>query len=252
MMVESGDEIVVWFSCGAASAVAAKATIKMFGARCKVRVINNPVEDEHADNRRFLRDIEKWLGVEIESCTNPKYKAARCEEVWESRKFMSGPMGAPCTLELKKNARKYWEKTNRADWYVLGFTKGEEKREYNFSMNEARPHIPILIKAGITKEMCFSIIKKAGIKLPAMYAMGFPNANCIGCVKASSPTYWNHVRYMFPDVFKARADLSERLGAKLVIHKGKRIPLHELPSDAVGRPLKATGVECGIFCDTGG
>ena len=55
--------IVVWFSCGAASAVAAKRTIEKYGHIYNVRVVNNPVAEEHPDNKRFLKDIEKWLGV---------------------------------------------------------------------------------------------------------------------------------------------------------------------------------------------
>jgi len=64
--------IVVWFSCGAASAVAAHETIRRYGDLYKIRVVNNPVKEEHADNLRFLLDVQEWLGVEIESAVNPK------------------------------------------------------------------------------------------------------------------------------------------------------------------------------------
>jgi hypothetical protein len=46
--------IAVWFSCGAASAVAAKKTIEKYGDTHHIRIINNPVAEEHEDNRRFL------------------------------------------------------------------------------------------------------------------------------------------------------------------------------------------------------
>ena len=58
--------IAVWFSCGAASAVAAKKTIEKYGTNNTVRVINNPVKEEDDDNQRFLLDVEKWLGIKIE------------------------------------------------------------------------------------------------------------------------------------------------------------------------------------------
>ena len=77
---------------------------------------------------------------------------------------------------------------------------------------------------------------------------GYPNANCIGCVKASSPTYWNHVRKMHPKVFNDRAEQSRELGCKLVRVKGKRIYLDELDPKAKGRPMKNMDFECGIFC----
>ena len=57
--------IVVWFSCGVASAVAAKLTIEKYSTQ-EVRVVNSPVIEEDLDNVRFLNDVEKWLGVEIE------------------------------------------------------------------------------------------------------------------------------------------------------------------------------------------
>jgi hypothetical protein len=100
----------------------------------------------------------------------------------------------------------------------------------------------------ITKKDCFKIIEKAGIKLPIIYSLGYPNANCIGCVKSSSPTYWNLVRKTFPDIFKERAIQSRRIGCKLVRLKGKRIFLDELLETDKGGKIKS--YECGIFCDT--
>tara|TARA_R110000782_G_scaffold266777_1_gene361576 strand:+ start:209 stop:406 length:198 start_codon:yes stop_codon:yes gene_type:complete len=62
MSVELGDTIAVWFSCGAASAVAAKKTIELYGGIADIRIMNNPIKEEHPDNQRFLRDVEEWLG----------------------------------------------------------------------------------------------------------------------------------------------------------------------------------------------
>lgn len=89
----------------------------------------------------------------------------------------------------------------------------------------------------------------AGVVPPRIYLMGYPNANCPGCVKATSPTYWNHVRKMHPDVFARRAEQSRRIGAKLVRVKGKRIFLDELDQEAKGRSMKSMNIDCGIFCE---
>ena len=51
----TGKTIVVWFSCGAASAVAAKETICRYGEHNTIRIVNNPIKEEDADNQRFLR-----------------------------------------------------------------------------------------------------------------------------------------------------------------------------------------------------
>lgn len=246
---KEGDVIAVWFSCGAASAVAAKKTIEKYGNLCTVRVINNPVIEEDQDNQRFLRDVEAWLGIKIEFAINPKYESCSAVDVWDKRKFMSGPVGAPCTLELKKGARQHWEKQNKADWHVLGFTAEEKHRYDRFVMSERENVLPVLIEAEISKADCFKIINQAGISLPNIYKLGYPNANCIGCVKATSPTYWNHVRTMHPDVFNSRATQSREIGAKLVRHKGKRMFLDELPPEAKGHSMKNLDFECGIFCE---
>lgn len=240
--------IAVWFSCGAASAVAAKMTVNQYGEKFDVRIINNPVDEEDEDNVRFLNDIAAWVGQPIIKAPNSELGHTSAVRVWDDRKYMSGIKGAPCTVMLKKSARHEYESKNKIDFHVLGFTSDETTRHDRFVKFERENTIPVLIDAGITKAMCFDIIREAGIELPNAYKLGYENANCIGCVKATSPTYWNHVRKMNPDVFLARAEQSRRLGVRLVRHKGKRIFLDELPPDAKGQ--KMISYECGIFCDT--
>lgn len=240
--------IAVWFSCGAASAVAAKKTIEKYSNTHEIRVINNPVMEEDQDNRRFLVDVEQWLGIKIEIATHPDYPTCSAVDVWERGRFMSAPAGAPCTRVLKKQARQFWEAKNKPDHHVLGFTADEKRRHDSFVLTE-RDLLPVLIDAGVTKRDCFEIIKNAGIELPEIYKMGYPNANCIGCVKATSPTYWNHVRRWHPDIFLQRAEQSKRIGARLVRVNNERIFLSDLDPKAKGRPMKNMDFECGIFCE---
>jgi hypothetical protein len=226
-------------------------TIEQYGSTCIVRVINNPIKEEDKDNLRFLQDVEKWLGVEIESAVNSKYPTCSAVDVWEKRQYMSGVSGAPCTLELKKMARQQFEMDNDIDWHVLGFTSEEKGRFCNFQERERMNTLPVLIEAGYSKADCYRILEGSGIEPPRIYRMGYPNANCIGCVKATSPTYWNHVRKMHPAVFAERAEQSRRIGARLVRVKGKRIFLDELDPSAKGMPMENLDFECGIFCHTG-
>jgi hypothetical protein len=249
MTPRDGDTIVVWFSCGAASAVAAHETLRRFGDRCDVRIVNNPILEEDEDNRRFLRDVEAWLGRKIEIATHKDWPNASCEAIWEKRRFMSGVGGAPCTMVLKKEARYQYESRIQVDWHVLGFTADEQKRYDRFVLTERDNVLPILIEAELTKVDCTARLIRHGIALPRVYGEGYPNANCIGCVKATFPTYWNLVRRTRPEVFAARAKQSRALGARLVRHKGERIFLDELPANARGRPLKTMEIECGIFCE---
>lgn len=239
--------IAVWFSCGAASAAALKLTVDKYGAE-NVCAVNNPVIEEHHDNTRFAEDVAKWAGVDIQYATNPKYPLASVVDVFDRRKGMSFPHGAPCTVELKKRARQAWEKENPVDWHVLGFTYEERARYDRFVTTERENVLPILIDARMTKNDCADMIRDAGIRLPEIYSRGFPNANCIGCVKATSPTYWNLVRREFPEEFAQRAEQSRRLGAKLVRVKNERIFLDDLDPLAKGRPLKVLP-DCGLFCE---
>ena len=240
--------VAVWFSCGAASAVAAKKTIEKYSATHRVVVVNNPVFEEHPDNLRFLKDCEKWLGKNILIAKCSKYPTASIMDVFNKEKYMSGVAGATCTKWLKKEARYEFESTHNIHAHVLGFTFDEKKRHERFIKNERSNVYPVLIDLELTKLDCFNILNEAGIKLPEIYSLGFPNANCIGCVKSQSPTYWNLVRKTFPEVYEQRAEQSRKIGCKLVKVKGKREYLDELKETDKGGKIKSW--DCGIFCDT--
>jgi hypothetical protein len=246
--VENKETIAVWFSNGAASAVAAKLTIEKYGETHNILIVNNPVIEEHEDNLRFKADVSKWLGKEIIEAKCKEYPSASIVDVFNKRKYMSGTAGAPCTMLLKKQSRYEFEQNNKIDWHVMGFTLDEQGRSDKFMKFERENLLPVLIDAGITKQMCFDILIEAGVQLPIIYLLGFPNANCIGCVKSPSPTYWNLVREKFPEVFDQRAEQSRRIGCKLVRIKGKRTFLDELSIADKGGKMKS--YECGIFCDT--
>lgn len=242
-------KIAVWFSCGAASAVAAKKTIERYRKTHEIMVLNTMVDEEGPDNRRFLKDVENWIGQKIVDCRNSKLNHSSAARIWIERRYMAGINGAPCTVELKKKARYEYQDKNHVDWHVLGFTADEQDRHENFVLSELPNVIPVLIEEGITKNDCYRIIQEAGILLPEKYRQGYNNANCTGCPKATSPTYWNHVRKVDPDVFRERAEFSREVGARLVRVKGKRIFLDELDPAAKGRPMKSLpAVDCGVFC----
>lgn len=239
--------IAVWFSHGAPSACALKMAVQKFGVE-RVRAVNNPIAEEDPDNLRFGRDVAEWCGVEIEEFPNPRFPTASAVDVWAHRKAMSFPNGAPCTRHLKIEARQAWEAINKPAWHVFGFTAEEKRRHENFVLTERENVLPLLIDAGMTRGMCADMIRQAGITLPRVYDWGMPNANCIGCVKATSPTYWNAIRRLAPEVFADRAAQSRQLGVKLVRVGKQRIFLDELHPASKGRPLKKMP-DCGLFCE---
>ena len=62
-----GMRIVCWFSCGAASAVATKLAIAENAGKLPLIIAYTEVKEEHPDNKRFLKECEKWFGQEIQS-----------------------------------------------------------------------------------------------------------------------------------------------------------------------------------------
>ena len=60
---------VVWFSCGAASAIASKLAIKKY-SNCEI--VYCDTGGEHESNKKFLKDIEKWIGKKIILLNNKK------------------------------------------------------------------------------------------------------------------------------------------------------------------------------------
>ena len=169
-------EIVVWFSNGAASAIAWQETLRQY-PHANVTAVNHPIAEEDEDNTRFARDVAQWLGQELVFATNPKYNSS-AEEVWRKRKAMAFPHGAPCTQELKKEARYLYEKNHHIDYHVLGFTVEEKERFKRFTLTERDNVLPVLIDAGLTKQDCYDRLLAAGIEPPRVYKLGMPNANC--------------------------------------------------------------------------
>lgn len=240
------ETIAVWFSCGAASAVAAYLTVQKYKDTHNILVFNTPVHEEDEDNIRFKKDVEKWIGQPIIEAINVDLESDSAEEIWKKRRYMAGVRGAPCTMLLKKEARYQMEVKYHIDWHVLGFTLEEKNRNARFMKYERENVLPILIDAEMTKADCFHFIESHGIVLPRIYKI-LDNANCIGCVKSNGVDYWQRIRKNFPEVFKSRCELSRLIKCRLVKYKGKRIYLDELPIDAVGRRSRRT--ECSIFCN---
>ena len=263
--------VLVAFSCGDASAVAAKEAIAEYGDRCEVYYCDT-FAYEHPDNRRFFDDIQAWLGRPITVLKSQKYRDIY--DVFEKTRWLIGVGGARCTTELKKMVRIEYQRPD--DTHVFGFTSEEGHRVDRF--NRENPDLKadfILHRKGITKAMCHQRVRDAGIELPAMYRLGYKNNNCIGCVKGQSG-YWNKIRRDFPDAFDRMAKMERQLNAAICKKEGvdvvrdaagdpvmtvdadgepkvltkrwrKRVFLDELPPDA-GRFAAEPDIECGVLC----
>jgi len=232
---------LIWFSCGAASAAAAKIGCEAYGDSCEV-IYCDTMATEHPDNQRFFDDVQGWIGREIRVVKSDRYKTI--DEVFERTRYMAGIAGARCTVEMKKLPREAYQAPG--DVHIFGYTYDEQKRADRFEDNNPSVLVEwLLIDKKITKASCIEMLKDADIALPQMYADGFDHNNCIGCVKATSPGYWARTKRLFPDVFARRAHQSRLLGVKLARVKGERVHLDLVPDDA---DEPDDDIECGPMC----
>ena len=225
--------IVCWFSAGAASAIATMLTLQDYrGSGHEIVIVECVTGSEDEDNARFAADCTKRFNHPITEIRSDEYSSTW--DVWETRKFISGPHGAPCTTHLKIEPRLAFQRPD--DIHVFGYTadkadiaRADKFRENWFELDVRTP----LIDRGLDKLACRAMLANMGIVEPRTYAEGFPNANCVesGCGKASSTDYWALHRLRRPEGFARTAAIARKLGARLTRINGERIFIDEIPAD---------------------
>lgn len=237
---------IIWYSRGAASAVAAKLWLR---DHPDAEVVTCDTGAEHPDNDRFEADCARWFNKPVIHISSPDYLDTW--DVWTRRKAMSFPHGAPCTLELKLKPRLAYQRPD--DVQVFGYTadapdqkRAAAFRERFFEVDMRAP----LIEAGLTKAACLALLEDAGVKAPVTYAMGLPNANCLPCPKATSPNYWALIRLRWPEQFARAAVMSRELGVRLTRINDERIFIDEIPAD--WPVTEAIAPACDFLCAIAG
>lgn len=234
-----------WFSCGAASAIACHYMLSL-PSNHETVIAYCDTGSEDWDNHRFMGECEhKLFGGRVEVLRNEEYR--NTWEVWERRKYLAGVHGAPCTLELKVKPRLVFQKPE--DVHFFGYTADKSDVNRAEAMREEYPELIMrfpLIETGLTKANCLAMLQTEGIEPPRVYAMGLPNANCIPCVKATSPAYWALIRKEFPDQFERLANMSREMGVRLSRIKNERVFIDEIPADHPTTDPVAP--ECDLLC----
>jgi hypothetical protein len=220
---------LIWFSAGAASAVAARLVLREDSEALLVRCETN---NEDPDNYRFETEVARLLNRPVTILQSEDYGSV--PEVWKKRRYMAGIDGAPCTVEMKIAPRLAFQKPD--DVHVFGYTADANDAERFKRLKANYPELTVrapLIEQGITKAATLAMVENWGIKLPRSYAMGFPNANCLqtGCVKATSPDYWALYRKQFPENFASTAALARELGVRLTRLDNERRFIDEIPAE---------------------
>jgi hypothetical protein len=231
------DVKVCWISAGVSSFVA--------GYLCKDEIdkfIYIDIEDQEKDTMRFIKDCEKALGKDIEIL---KSEYGCVENAILSAGVIKLQGGfAPCTNWLKKRVRKQWEDEHRNEdiTYFWGMDVNEVNRAERLkeSMPQFEHRFP-LIENHMTKESSHGLLQELGIKRPRMYDLGYPNNNCVGCIKGGMG-YWNKIRKDFPEVFEKRSKMEQKIGHSIL----KECYLADLDENRGNN--KEIFPECDIFC----
>lgn len=234
--------VISWFSCGAASAVATILAAIKYG---DIEAVYCRVREEHPDNLRFLDDFTRVTGIPVKVIMNPEHDGS-IYSVFTKRKFIKNQHGAPCTMVLKKDMRKSYQRPT--DTQVFGYTVEEQDRADQFidGNNDVNQDF-LLIDNGITKQDCYTYLTNLGLKLPAMYHLGYSNNNCIGCVKGGMG-YWNKIRKDFPEHFAKMAKLERFIGHAVNKDDYGPVYLDEL-DPARGRFKVDMPADCGFTCE---
>lgn len=146
--------ILCWFSCGAASAVATKLMIAENAGKLPLIIAYTEVIEEHPDNKRFIKDCEKWFGQEVLILGNDRYERSIYKTFETSAMNIRG--ASPCTRKLKKNVRLKFEQPN--DLHVFGYTSEEQDRYDRFiDANNIDVSVP-LIDRGLSKIDCLAML----------------------------------------------------------------------------------------------
>lgn len=182
---------VVWFSCGAASAI----TLFLCKDLENLHAVYTDTGSEHPDSKRFLKDIEKWLKIKVTQLKNDKYN--NHFEVLEDVNFINSAYGAPCTGMLKKNVRFGFQRPGDVQYFGYTYDKRDIDRANRFKERHSDLDVRFpLIENKITKSECLKYLSHAEIEIPAMYKLNYPNNNCVGCVKGGMGC-WSKIRVDF-------------------------------------------------------
>ena len=235
--------VISWFSCGAASAYATYLAYQKYGEQ--MEAVYCRVAEEHPDNLRFLEQFQAKTGIPVK-IIGDQSKQCSIYEVFRSRKFIKGQTGAPCTMVLKKDVRKAYQRHD--DVQIFGYTAEESNRVDRFidSNNEVDADF-ILVDNNISKQDCMDWFQSMGFDMPTMYAKGYPNNNCVGCVKGGMG-YWNAIRKDFPDKFIKMAQLEREIGHAINKDKDGPVYLDELDPKR-GNFKRDLPADCGFTCE---
>lgn len=113
------NRVLAWFSCGSASAYAAKLAAEKYGELCEVCYCDT-LAHEHPDNRRFLADVERWIGKPIKILKSAEY--TDIYDVFERTRWLIGNKGATrvvTKMNRMSSAGCYARQSRKRSWHWI-------------------------------------------------------------------------------------------------------------------------------------
>lgn len=180
---------IVNVSGGLTSYEALRRTIVKHGLESTLAIFAD-TQDEDEDLYRFLRDIEKYLGIEIITLREGR-------NVWEvinDEKCLTSRSFAPCSKILKRDIiDKYITSlpySNIIQVFGMDWSELNRIERLRDSLGYNSTWFPLLEKPYPTKNSIITQLLSVGIEPPILYSLGFNHNNCGGkCVKAGKSHY---------------------------------------------------------------
>jgi Phosphoadenosine phosphosulfate reductase family len=227
--------IIVNFSGGVGSFIAAKLAIEKYGSG-PVNLLFADTKMEDEDLYRFNREAVKYLNVPISVVEDGRTPW----EVFNDHRYLGNSRIDPCSRILKRELLRAWIEKYipvKGTKIVLGIDFTEVHR-----LENARPYWqPYELWAPLCdtsnqlwwKPDMIKELERIGIRPPRLYEMGFPHNNCGGfCIKAGQAQFRLLLEKM-PERYAYHEDQEARLQAKL----GKPVTILRKQENGVRRNL---------------
>lgn len=202
---------VVMWSGGITSWATARYVIDRHG-RDNTTLLFADTNMEDPDLYRWNRDAAAQLGMDIVRVADPQERDPF--QVFEDKRWLGNTRIAQCSQVLKLEPSRQWLKDNTDPANTVLYV-GIDWSELHRLPAIVEGWKPWTAKAPLTeppyrdKEQWFAEARTAGLRLPALYGLGFEHNNCGGlCVKGGQ-AQWIRVLEVFPERY-AKAEAHEQ------------------------------------------
>lgn len=225
---------VVMFSSGVGSWAAARrvadehGTDNLFLVFADVKGFNpSPHAGEDEDNYRFLKEAAEDIGGELVWLSEGR-------DVWQvfkDQRFIGNTRVSNCSRTLKQEVARAWLDENCCACHTVVYV-GIDWSETHRLAAVKEHHKPFIVRAPlcgppyVDKRRHFADLETRGIKVPRLYEMGFPHANCGGfCVRAGQGQFLKLLtempeRYAYHE--QKEQEIREHLGKDVAILRDRR------------------------------